>query len=132
MQFRRQVVWRLRARPKKPERNYAKNGHRFIEWARPRIADAPLFHRSYDSVKARGALIYCDPPYEATTGYSMSFDHGKFWNWVRQESAQNKVFVSSYEAPSDFRSVLEIPTRTNLESRGGGKSPRVEKVFQVR
>lgn len=46
------------------------------------------------------SIVYCDPPYEGTTGYSNHFDHKVFWSWVRDISRQgNKVFVSEYNAP---------------------------------
>jgi len=36
-----------------------------------------------DTLPARGDVVYCDPPYVGTTGYTTGvFDHGAFWSWV--------------------------------------------------
>lgn len=49
------------------------------------------------------SVIYCDPPYEGTTGYKTgSFDHERFWKWAEEMSERNKVFVSEYSTRSDL------------------------------
>jgi DNA adenine methylase len=58
-------------------------------------------------------IIYCDPPYEVQNYYydeknnKQKFDHEAFWNWCRKMSENNLVFVSEYNAPSDFKLVWE-------------------------
>ena len=43
-------------------------------------------------------LIYCDPPYQHTTGYSTGgFDHDKFWDTMRKWSKNNYIFISSID-----------------------------------
>ena len=64
-------------------------------------------YTKYNGVK--GALIYCDPPYEKTHGYTTgSFDSSEFWDWVREMSKDNIVLVSECKAPDDFQSVLDL------------------------
>lgn len=46
-------------------------------------------------------IVYCDPPYEGTTGYdaSGSFDHGVFWEWAKSVSDLGaSVYVSEYHS----------------------------------
>jgi DNA adenine methylase len=79
-----------------------------------------------------GSVIYCDPPYEGTTGYSGvkgGFDHTAFWQWCREKTrSRHLVFVSEYAAPSDFLCIWSIEAKTDLRTRGG-REPRVEKLF---
>ena len=66
------------------------------------------------------SLIYCDPPYEGTTGYKDGFSHSYFWEWVRKKSQTgHTVFISEYSAPEDFDCIWqkEIPNTLNLNTR---------------
>ena len=63
-------------------------------------------------------VIYCDPPYAGTKPYSYAneakFDYDEFWNWVRETSKYNYVFVSEQTAPDDFIPIWQKTTnRTN-------------------
>ena len=55
--------------------------------------------------RLRGYVIYCDPPYCATKSVFYkgtnvtSFDSSEFWNWCKQMSRHNIVFVSEYTCP---------------------------------
>ncbi|MGL4363319.1 MAG: DNA adenine methylase [Cellulosilyticaceae bacterium] len=71
---------------------------------------------SYDEVEIEsGAIIYCDPPYKGTAEYKEgAFDHNKFWNWIRLNSKTNKVYISEYQAPADFKTVLEFEQKSSL------------------
>ena len=75
------------------------------------------------------SLIYCDPPYQGTTGYKTgAFNHEEFFEWCRQmKSKGNIVFVSEYNAPDDFELVWQG------EILGSFKKERkaVEKLFKV-
>lgn len=72
------------------------------------------------------SIIYCDPPYEGTTGYKDAFSHEEFWDWVRVKSREgHKVFISEYNAPVDFDCVWskEIPNALNINKKN------VERLF---
>ena len=58
-------------------------------------------YRNY--VYQDGDVVYCDPPYEGTSGYGREFDHEAFWQWCRTRDFP--VYVSEYRAPEDFISV---------------------------
>lgn len=70
------------------------------------------------------SIIYCDPPYKDTCGYSIDFDHDEFWNWVREQNVP--VFVSEYQAPEDMKIVLSIERTSLLSSKS-----RVKKIENV-
>ncbi len=53
-------------------------------------------------------IIYCDPPYTNTEQRYFDnkrnmpeFDSDGFWDWCREMSGHNLVFVSEYQAPKD-------------------------------
>ena len=78
------------------------------------------------------SIIYCDPPYAETTGYSADFDHGAFWQWCRDKVKQNhQVFISEYSAPDDFICVWSQEVTSSLSANGksGGSKKSVEKLF---
>ena len=112
--------------------NYIHQGHRSLRYAFPRLQGVKLITAPYNAIDGlQGFLIYCDPPYESTTQYNAapSFDHGHFWQWVRNMSLRNVVLVSSYQAPSDFSSVWSIETHTEMRTNNG-RALRVEKLFE--
>jgi hypothetical protein len=80
---------------------------------------------SYEQVPIPdGAIVYCDPPYKGTAGYTRSFDHEAFWDWVRR--SPHRIFVSEYTAPPDFQCVMALNHRaTNSQT----STKAVEKVF---
>lgn len=56
------------------------------------------------------SIIYCDPPYVGTTGYSDSINHDEFWQWCRERVYDgHKVYISEYQAPDDFITIWEKP-----------------------
>ena len=76
-----------------------------------------------------GSLIYCDPPYSGTTKYSNSFDHDNFWQWCRDKTKEgHTVFVSEYNAPSDFTCVWQKEIVSSLTKDTGSKKG-VERLF---
>ena len=81
-----------------------------------------------------GSVIYCDPPYQGTTGYAgtpAAFNWSSFWDFCREKAKLDgcTVFVSEYAAPSDFKECLAIETRLDIRTADGKKSPRIEKLF---
>jgi len=110
--------------------SYAATTRRSLLRQLPKIKDV-RFHdaRSYATFNPHMRLIYCDPPYAGTTGYSQgAFDSAAFWNCVREWSLGNLVVVSEYAAPPDFVCVKEYPTTLRLRSKDG-RAPRTEKLF---
>ena len=88
-----------------------------------------FIHSSYQALQMPpNSLIYCDPPYEGTTKYRDKFNHEKFWEWCRQKSGEgHTVFISEYNAPSDFKCLWEMEVSTTISKQTGKKD--VEKLF---
>lgn len=106
--------------------------------AATRIADAlkdtpTVFElASYETwVAEPGMVIYCDPPYVNTQGYTTgSFDTDKFWDvcdsWVDGGAS---VFVSEYVAPGHWESVWHQSHRQSLVLPEQGRNTTTERVF---
>ncbi|MFA5758679.1 MAG: DNA adenine methylase [Clostridia bacterium] len=62
-------------------------------------------HNYWELEIPENSIIYCDPPYQGTIGYKTDFNHSHFWQWARLCSRTNKVFVSEYKAPNDFKCI---------------------------
>lgn len=119
----------------KEGRNYARKGFNLAQKQSPKLQGVELLNQSYDTIVFKEpSLIYCDPPYQGTTGYKTgAFDHNKFFNWCRQKKAEgHTVFVSEYNAPDDFELVWQGEVKTNFAStRKGATHTAVEKLFKV-
>lgn len=90
-----------------------------------------LKHSDYDKLNIPdNSIIYCDPPYQGTTGYGTKFNHDEFWQWCRDKSKEgHQVFISEYSAPGDFICVWSKEHGVNFDSSRMTKQRRVEKLF---
>lgn len=76
----------------------------------------------------KGSVIYCDPPYQEATKYNNLIDHDRFWQWCREKTkAGHKVFISEYNAPTDFVCVWQKEIQSGLNTNTTKKG--VEKLF---
>ena len=114
-------------------RNYAAEAKRNALKQSPKIQNVQFICDSYENLNFTNALIYCDPPYQGTSGYKTgSFDHDKFFEWCREQAKNNIVFVSEYNAPDDFECVWQGKIKTNFASqRKTATHNAVEKLFKV-
>ena len=56
-----------------------------------------IFNLDFCDVKIPpNSLIYCDPPYKSTNGYSVEFDNVFFENYINELSKDNIVIISEY------------------------------------
>jgi len=109
-------------------------GKRNAKKQSPKIQGVVFECMSYQDVDVTGALLYCDPPYQGTTGYKTgAFDHKAFFDWCRKMKAKgNIVFVSEYNAPDDFKCVWQGEVKTNFShGRSEATHKAVEKLFLV-
>lgn len=102
----------------------------------PNIQDVKFICDDYltlNETKLHDCVIYCDPPYAGTTKYSTGgFEYDVFWQWVRDTSKNNFVFVSEYNAPTDFKCIWSKECKTLLDSNkdtDDKNNIRVEKLF---
>lgn len=101
---------------------------------RDTFAKATILHADYRlHSPTAGMLVYCDPPYEGTTGYKgvPPFDSAVFWkvaaSWARAGAV---VVVSEQKAPAGW---IPIATRERASSlrmvRGEARRMRTEVLF---
>lgn len=75
-------------------------------------------------------VIYCDLP--STKKYETDFDNDAFWEWARKMSKEGHyVYVSEYEAPSDFKCIWQMKKKDGMGTTktGGKQNIKVEKLF---
>lgn len=114
-------------------RNYQEECLRSLKQQATGLEGVEFYHDSVFNIEEipSKATIYCDPPYEGTTGYKDKFNHTQFWEWVRVKSQQgHKVFVSEYNAPSDFDCIWSKEVNSSL-TMGLGSKRAVEKLFTL-
>lgn len=114
--------------------NYAQYGVNLALKQSPKIQNVQFICDSYENLDFTNTLIYCDPPYQDTSGYKTgAFDHDKFFDWCREQAKKNIVFVSEYNAPDDFECVWQGEIKTNFASnRKKATHNAVEKLFRVK
>lgn len=96
------------------------------------IKNAKFICGDYRDVKIPdNAVVYADPPYSQTTGYSNSkdFNHEEFWQYIRQISKTHKVFISEENAPEDFECIWQKEVRRTLDANKNNQPKKVEKLF---
>lgn len=100
------------------------------------IASASLAHCSFFERQPQPGefeAIYCDPPYEGTTGYKgvAAFDSAAFWARCQEwASAGARVYVSEYACPVPHEGVWEKPLRVSA-GQSHQRAMAVERLFRV-
>lgn len=80
-----------------------------------------------------GAVVYCDPPYVNTTGYTVGmFDTNEFWDYMRQLSKRCNVYISEESAPDDFECIWSKEKIRTLEKNDNVGRVKVEKLFKYK
>ena len=112
-------------------RNYYEEAVRNLLKQKDDIQDVKFVSDDYLTLNENntsGWVIYCDPPYQDTTKYSdIKFEYDVFWQWVRDTSKNNFVFVSEYNAHADFECIWSKELTTTLDK--SSRSKAVEKLF---
>ena len=72
----------------------------------------------YKDLNFKNKVIYCDPPYVMSSCkyYKEDFDIDEFWDWVREQSKWNKVFVSECDVPDDMTIVWQKECKAALNA----------------
>ncbi len=119
--------WR---RDKIGKRDYVAESYRAAVKQSPNLQNVCLAHSSYDELYIPdNSIIYCDIPYANTTKYKDDFDHDKFWNWARcMGELDHSVYISEYNAPTDFICVWSKPVQTLLDVNS--KKNNIERLFK--
>ena len=111
------------ARNKKGD-NYCARANRSLLRDYEGLKDAQFTCLDYKDVPIpKGAIIYADPPYVNTTGYSLGkFDSEEFWEYM--------VLISEQTAPNDFEVVWEQELRRMLDVNKENNFKVTEKLFK--
>lgn len=118
----------------KTNRNYAQEAKRNALKQSPQIQNIQFVCAPYQAISPTNSIIYCDPPYQKTTGYKTGkFNHEEFFDWCREmQKKGNLVYVSEYQAPEDFICVWQGEIKTNFASqRTTHTHSQIEKLFKV-
>lgn len=112
-------------------RNYSIEAYNHVLRQLPSIKDIVFTNCSYDQLNLpENSVVYCDPPYVATTKYATDFDHIRFWEWVRDLGRSgHDVYVSEYTAPQDFECLWQGSIKSSLTKDTGSKEG-TEKLFK--
>lgn len=112
-------------------RNFLEEFKTSIGKIQPTISgkNVTFLNGSYSDFNPKNMLIYCDPPYKFTQGYSTGdFNHEEFWETMRKWSKNNCVFISEESAPNDFKVVWRRKKRRTLDKKNRFQS--YEKIFK--
>lgn len=76
-------------------------------------------YKEYAPQNYKGCVFYLDPPYLNTNSYGINptFDYEVFWNWTRELSKNNYVYISELVAPKDFEIVWNKSTLVSMDAR---------------
>lgn len=82
----------------------------------------------FRSLDADNMVIYCDPPYKATTKYAAGdFPYGAFYEWCKSMAMHNIVLVSEYSMPDGFECIWQGKLKCTLDK--SSRTDKVEKLF---
>lgn len=116
-------------------RNYFKEAYSNMEKQAPQLKDIIFKCQNYWELEdVKNAAIYLDPPYQGTKFYGYAnqpkMDYEHFWNWVRELSKNNFVFISEQNAPDDFEVIWEQEVKRTTNKTNDFKA--VEKLFRLK
>jgi len=111
-------------------RDYCKEAQDNVNKQSIKLQGVEFINSSYQNLEIpSNSLIYCDPPYEGTTKYKDGFSHTEFWEWCRTKAKEgHQVFISEYNAPSDFKSIYSKEVNSSLTKDTGSKKAN-EQLF---
>lgn len=65
-----------------------------------RLQSLEITHKDYRQVNLpAGCVVYADPPYKDTNGYSTDFDHAAFYSWAAH--CPRPILISEYNMPRE-------------------------------
>lgn len=118
-------------------RNYYKEAYRNMQAQAPNLKSITFEVKDYttvDPAEVSGAVIYLDPPYQGTKFYGYAnqpkMDYNFFWDWARDLSKNNYVFVSEQHAPEDFNVVWQQDTKRTTNKTNDFKATEKLSVWK--
>ena len=65
------------------------------------LENLEITHKDYRQVDLpAGCVVYADPPYKDTSGYSTDFDHAAFYSWAAH--CPRPLLISEYDMPREI------------------------------
>ena len=113
-------------------RNFAAESARKLLRQNRKLIDVKFLVTSFENLRPKNALIYCDPPYKNSRAnyYSTDFDHDLFWLIIKRWAKEgNTVFISEYSAPHDIALYTTFSHKSYLTN--DSYNDTVEKLFCV-
>jgi len=98
------------------------------------VLEHNTFQQKHPGCWPPGTVLYCDPPYQGTTGYKAiePFNSDAFWFWASQHARRGvHVFVSEgRDVPPEGWDIVDV----QIDDQGGRlkagpKKPRIDKLF---
>lgn len=93
-----------------------------------RLQSLEITHKDYRQVDLPvGCIVYADPPYKDTSGYSTDFDHAAFYSWAAH--CPRPILISEYDMPREkFACIGELKhiarfSQTNKKKYGATFRP---------
>lgn len=98
----------------------------------PLFKDITFETKDYKDYKdMKNCLFYLDPPYKNTKVYNgkNNFNYEEFYDFVRELSKNNFVFISEYSMPSDFKCIWSKERKVLQKSNRKNAQIAIEKLF---
>lgn len=93
----------------------------------------PGDYKFYTEAEIKDAVFYLDPPYKNSKPYdNQKFNHEEFYDFCRQLSKDNWVFISEYSMPDDFECIWEKERKVLQKSNRTKGDIVTEKLFKVK
>ena len=111
--------------------NYCRRANKSVLKDMDGLQNATFLCLDYKDVEIpQGAIVYADPPYDKTTGYSLGdFDSNEFWDYARKLSETNIVLISEEKAPDDFVSIWHKEQKRMIDNVNKNIFTRTENLF---
>lgn len=115
----------------KTNTNYALQSKNSLLKDMQTLQNAKFICSDYKDVEIpKNSVVYADPPYEGTTGYNhKKFNSYEFWEYMREISEYNLVFISELSAPEDFKCIWSKPFTRTLDRNKNNQFKSIEKLF---
>lgn len=111
--------------------NYCRRANKSVLKDMGGLQNATFLCLDYKDVEIpQGAIVYADPPYDNTTGYSLgNFDSNEFWDYARKLSETNIILISEEKAPDDFVSIWHKEQKRMIDNVNKNIFTRTENLF---
>ena len=111
--------------------NYCRRANKSVLKDMGGLQNATFLCLDYKDVEIpQGAIVYADPPYDKTTGYSLGdFDSNEFWDYARKLSETNIVLISEEKAPDDFVSIWHKEQKRMIDNVNKNIFTKTENLF---